>query len=85
MRLSDEVLEIVEGYRGNGFNEKFENLCIDFLKGREKMENDKKLLQQHIDDKYQEMKNIQGRILKLRSIEPKASALVNEIASLINM
>ena len=30
IRFSDEVAKIVEKVSGNGFNEKFENLCLDF-------------------------------------------------------
>lgn len=29
VRLSDEILEYIENYRGNGFNEKFENIILD--------------------------------------------------------
>lgn len=33
VRMSDEVLQIVENYNtGEGFNSKFENLCIEFQK-----------------------------------------------------
>ncbi len=37
VRMSDNVLGYVEGFEGNGFNEKFENMVLYF------MENDKKL------------------------------------------
>lgn len=32
IRLSREVFEYIDGYRGNGFNEKFENIILDYQK-----------------------------------------------------
>ena len=32
IRYSDEVAEIIEKIEGNGFNEKFENLVLDFAR-----------------------------------------------------
>lgn len=32
VRLSDEVLEYVENFEGNGFNQKFENLVLFCMK-----------------------------------------------------
>lgn len=85
VRLSDEVLSIVEGYRGNGFNEKFENICLDFMKGRAKMEKEQKLLQEHINDKRKEMTQVQERLRKVREIDQRTSVLVDNVLSLLNM
>lgn len=32
IRLSEEVYAYIDGYRGNGFNEKFENIILDYQK-----------------------------------------------------
>lgn len=53
VRLSDDVLSIVESYEGNGFNQKFENLVIDFKKTLPEREAYKEsldsMIQQYID------------------------------------
>lgn len=40
IRLSDEVFEYISNYRGEGFNEKFENIILDYKK-KEKQINDR--------------------------------------------
>lgn len=35
IRVSDKVLNYINGYRGNGFNEKFENIILDAMESED--------------------------------------------------
>lgn len=35
IRVSDKVLAYINGYRGNGFNEKFENIILDAMESED--------------------------------------------------
>ncbi|MGN0132913.1 MAG: hypothetical protein ACI4AA_10765 [Lachnospiraceae bacterium] len=66
IRLSDEVYEYISNYRGEGFNEKFENIILDYKK-KEKQINDR------IKAKEKELKLWSDRvnevIVKIRKLE----------------
>ncbi len=68
VRMSDNVLGYVEGFEGNGFNEKFENMVLYF------MENDKKLKERII---YSEKK-----LRSLETDIQKKSDLLKELSLL---
>lgn len=36
IRISDKVLNYINNYRGNGFNEKFENIILDAMESEDK-------------------------------------------------
>lgn len=38
IRLSEEVYAYIDGYRGNGFNEKFENIILDYQKAEKDLQ-----------------------------------------------
>ncbi len=38
IRLSREVFDYIDGYRGNGFNEKFENIILDYQKAEKDLQ-----------------------------------------------
>lgn len=83
VRMTDEVYETVNEYRGSGFNEKFENMVIDFISGREKMKSEAELLQKYINDKVAEQRTVVNRVKRLRDIETRLTPLVNSIVSLM--
>lgn len=85
VRMTDEVFAAVEEYRGNGFNEKFENLVVDFIHGREKMKRDTELLMAQISDKRTEMRQVQQRVQKMRDIEMRLTPLVNSVVALMEV
>lgn len=38
IRLSEEVYAYIDAYRGNGFNEKFENIILDYQKAEKDLQ-----------------------------------------------
>lgn len=65
IRLSDEVMSYINSYRGNGFNEKFENIILDAQKeekNRIKRLND---LDKKIKSKLEHFEIISGKVYEL--------------------
>lgn len=59
VRLEQNIFEAIDEYRGDGFNEKLQNLVLDYLKKKDELTQDWKMLQAHIGDKRDEMRRIQ--------------------------
>lgn len=85
VRMTDEVLKTVEDYRGNGFNEKYENVVYDFILNREKIQRETELLYAHIAEKRDEMRRVQRRLEKLREVDRRAGPLVDALVALIDV
>ncbi len=85
VRMTDEVFETVMAYRGNGFNEKFENLVVDFIHGREKMQREVELLSAYISDKRTEQRQVVQRVQNMRNVEMKLTPLVNAVVALMEV
>lgn len=85
VRMTDEVFKTVNEYRGNGFNEKFENLVNDFICGREKMIRETELLYAHIGEKRDEMRRVQQRVRQLGDVEQRLKPLVNAVVELLEV
>lgn len=83
VRLTPTVYKCIEDYRGDGFNEKLANLVNDFLNHRDDLQADWERLNAAVNDKHRELKDIQGRIRKIRELEPKLTPLVNALLDLI--
>jgi len=58
VRISDEVLKVVESYRGDGFNQKFENLVLDFIK----LEPERKKAIAALDKEIEQKQNVIDRL-----------------------
>lgn len=69
VRLEDEILNIVEKCKGNGFNEKFENLVIEYHKSVPEREKYLANLEQQIQAKLKNLSDIENRINGLRNLE----------------
>lgn len=69
VRLSDEVLEVVEKQKGQGFNEKFENLVLEFRDTIPVREQYIKDYDKKIKDNLKLIEDIEKRISQLQSIE----------------
>lgn len=67
IRLSREVFDYINGYRGNGFNEKFENIILDYqqaekdlqarIKGRKK---ELELFEKQIHKAAEDLRKLRG-------------------------
>ena len=74
IRVSDKVLDYINGYRGNGFNEKFENIILDAMESE-----DKRIKQLEMYDKLieQEKKWYYKMCDQLRQLEPMVQACLH--------
>lgn len=74
IRLSDRVMNYIESYRGNGFNEKFENIILDAMESE-----DERIATLERYDKYiQEKKDAYFLMCdKLRRMEPMVQACLH--------
>ena len=59
VRLSDEVLEYVESFEGDGFNQKFENLVLFCMEQEESKKQRILLLDQQIAKQYKKLYALQ--------------------------
>mgnify|MGYP000868610760 CR=1 FL=1 len=84
IRMTDEVFKAVENYRGEGFNEKFENLVYDFIRQREDLARQAELLYAHISDKRDEMRRVQQRIARFKDVERRLEPLVDAVLAAIS-
>lgn len=83
VRMSDKVLKYVEGFEGNGFNEKFENMVLYF------MENETKL-KERIGSSEKRLKSLEydiskksGLLKDLTSFENKAGLINSYLSDLL--
>ena len=83
IRMSDRVSKIIEGYRGDNFSEKLENYVLDMDGRRDQLELDWHRLQAQITDKHAEMREVQERCRKLRTLEARLGPLVDAIVALL--
>ena len=74
IRVSDKVLDYINGYRGNGFNEKFENIILDAMDSE-----DCRVRTLEMYDRQIELKKNQffAMIDQLRQLEPMVQACVH--------
>lgn len=84
IRMTDEVFEAVDRYRGDGFNEKLENLVMDYLHGREKFQRELDRLQELVHLKRDELVRLQDRVRAAEVVERRLGPLVNAVADLLS-
>lgn len=74
IRVSDKVMNYINGYRGNGFNEKFENIILDAMESE-----DARIKTLDMYDRQIELKKGQYFAMcdKLRSLEPMVQACLH--------
>ena len=69
VRLTEEVFKLVDNYQGDGFNQKFENLVLDYFHSVTTRKEKLKALDKEIKAKQNTIDNIQKEILNLNSIK----------------
>lgn len=79
VRMADEILNIVEKIKGEGFNDKFEKLVLEYHKSIPEREKYLANLNQQIDSKLKDLANIEKRINGLKSIEFSLDRLRSDI------
>lgn len=79
VRMDDEILRIVENVKGNGFNDKFEKLVLEYHKSIPEREKYLANLNQQIEQKLKDLANVEKRINGLKSIEFSLDRLRTDI------
>lgn len=83
IRITPRVHKFIEDYRGEGFNEKLANLVNDYLNHRDELQADWERLNAAVNDKHQELKDVQARLRKIRDMDARLKPLVDAILDLI--
>lgn len=84
VRLTDKVYRYIEGYRGDNFNERLENLVLDHEERAEELRRDWQLLEAAIGDKRQELRQVQDRLRRVRNVDVRFGPLVEALQQLLN-
>jgi len=69
VRMSDDILNIVLSCKGEGFNDKFENLVIDYKKSIPEREKYLQNLNMQIAEKLKDLKKLEDRFRGLKNFE----------------
>lgn len=69
IRMTDEVLAFVEKQKGEGFNQKFENLVLKFKNEEKDLDKRLKEKQQQFDDLTRKVKQLQTSALNLDRLQ----------------
>lgn len=83
VRMTPRVYKAVEEYRGEGFNESFANMVSDFMDRREQLVADWNRLQAAVNDKHQELKDIQAQLRKVRTVDARLTPLIDALLDLL--
>lgn len=83
VRMTTRTYTAVEGYRGEGFNEKLANLIEDYLDRRDQLVADWERLQAAVNDKHAELKEVQTRVRKVRDVDARFKPLVDALLDLL--
>lgn len=74
IRLSDKVLNYIMAYRGDGFNEKFENIILDFMESEADWKRQIALYDSLIADQKKRYYSMRD---KLSSLDPMVQACLH--------
>jgi chromosome segregation ATPase len=86
LRYSDEVAEIINGFEGNSFNEKFENLvfhCYNAIPEIDAEISNKKTTMKKMDqDKqklFKQISELKGKVVALKQITDTANTIIKDL------
>lgn len=82
IRLTDRVYNYIINYRGDGFNQKFENIIIDAMESEKKRNKEIYLLDDCINDRRIELDNLNKKLMKLNKIDFKMQHIINIVNEL---
>lgn len=82
IRVSDEVLNYIQSYRGNGFNEKFENIILDALVSEKERLERVKNLDIQIAEKEEQLTAL---IVRFRKLDPMLQVALHLNSRLIEL
>ncbi len=85
IRMSDDVFEAVNEYRGEGFNEKLQNLVTDFIHSREDMEKYIVELQHKIAIEQKKIRSLQNAYAKYVDLDYRVKPVISAITDILKL
>lgn len=79
IRLSEEVFTYIDGYRGEGFNQKFENIILDAMCGEADRKRRIEMLDASIEQRKNELRRMSDQIMFYRAIYCDLKAIESSI------
>lgn len=83
VRLRPRIYQKIDEYRGDGFNEKLDNLVSDYIDKHDDLVRDWSLLQASISDKRAELRNVQEHLRRVRNVDVRFGPLVDTLLELM--
>lgn len=83
VRLRPRIYQKIDEYRGDGFNEKLDNLVSDYIDKHDDLVRDWSLLQAAISDKRAELRNVQEHLRRVRNVDVRFGPLVDTLLELM--
>lgn len=85
IRFSKHIFDYVDGYRGSGFSEKFENMVIDAMEGEQSRERRLGELDRLIAGRRAELDSLRGDLELFYRVSRDASILESSMQRLVRI
>lgn len=82
IRLNDKVFNYIINYEGDGFNQKFENIILYAMETEADRKKRISELDKLIQLKYEEIEELNKKILKLREVKLIVDDIINSLSNL---
>jgi flagellar capping protein FliD len=76
IRIDQKVFAYIEKYKGEGFNEKFENIITDAMESEQKRLDKIKQLDKQVDEKEKQLRKAMGEVNRLQDVSSKVTSLL---------
>lgn len=73
MRMTQEIYDYVMAHDGNGFNDKFNNLCQKFM-------HDESILDARISEKQQSLENLRNALSQYQALNTRVQRVADYLA-----
>lgn len=80
IRLTEEVFAYIDNYKGEGFNQKFENIILDAMCAEKHLKKRLKLLDKQMTEKQEQLKEHLSDIQTFTDIQRSAVWMLRDIA-----
>ena len=79
IRLSEEVYAYIDGYRGNGFNEKFENIILDYQKAEKDIQARIKARKKELELWERQVHKAAGTVRRLQNLSWRVDQIMEHL------
>lgn len=76
IRVDENVYSYIVRYKGEGFNEKFENIIRDSMESEVKRKENLKQLDKQIDEKRKQLQKLMDDVTKLQTIQYRVNDIL---------